>query len=44
MLTTIKNQGDELTELHKEIGKLEAKLAKAKPSATKAKATAKAKE
>ena len=44
LLTTIKNQGDELTELHKEIGKLEAKLAKAKPSATKAKATAKAKE
>ena len=44
LLTTIKNQGDELTELHKEIGKLEAKLAKAKPSATKTKATAKAKE
>ena len=44
MLTTIKNQGDELTELHKEIDKLEAKLAKAKPATARAKTSAKAKE
>ena len=44
LLTTIKNQGDELTELHKEIDKLEAKLAKAKPATARAKTSAKAKE
>ena len=44
LLTTIKNQGDELTELHKEIDKLEAKLATAKPATARAKTSAKAKE
>ena len=39
LLTTIKNQGDEITELQKEVEKLQAKVAKeaaAKPAAKKA--------
>ena len=39
LLTTIKNQGEELVELHKEVEKLETKIAKSKATATaKAKA------
>ena len=44
LLTTIKNQGDEIDELHKEVEKLQAKLEKEKTAEAKAKAaTAKAK-
>lgn len=45
LLTTIKNQGDEIDELHKELEQLQAKQEKAKVTEkpVKAKATAKAK-
>ena len=44
LLTTIKNQGDEIDELHKEVEKLQAKLEKEKTAEAKVKAaTAKAK-
>ncbi|NDV84581.1 glycoside hydrolase family 57 protein [Bacteroides sp. 51] len=45
LLTTIKNQDEELTELHKELDKLKAKMAKAdaSPKEAKPKAAAKAK-
>ncbi len=42
LLTTIKNQGDELTELHKEVEKLQSKLEKAKGTTAKEKTTKKA--
>ncbi|WP_291530602.1 glycoside hydrolase family 57 protein [Bacteroides sp. UBA939] len=40
LLTTIKNQGDEIDELHKEVEKLQAKLEKEKVAAKSAKAKA----
>ncbi len=42
LLTTIKNQGDELTELHKEVEKLQNKLEKAQGTTAKEKTTKKA--
>ena len=42
LLTTIKNQGDELTERHKEVEKLQSKLEKAKGTTAKEKTTKKA--
>ena len=43
LLTTIKNQGEELEILHKEIDKLQAKLAKVSPESTKKEAAPKKK-
>lgn len=43
LLTTIKNQGDEIDELHKEVEKLQAKLEKEKTAEAKAKVTTTAK-
>ncbi len=43
LLTTIRNQGDELTALHKEVERLQAKLEKAKGTAKKEPVTAKKK-
>lgn len=43
LLTTIKNQGEELEILHKEIDKLQAKLAKVSPDSTKKEAAPKKK-
>ena len=40
LLTTIKNQGEEIAELHKEVDKLEAKAAKATKAKAEPKATA----
>lgn len=40
LLTTIKNQGDEIDELHKEVEKLQAKLEKEKTAEAKVKAAA----
>ena len=40
VLTTIKNQGDEIDELHKEVEKLQAKLEKEKTAEAKVKAAA----
>ena len=43
LLTTIKNQGDEIDELHKEVEKLQAKLEKEKTAEAKDKAATAAK-